>query len=338
MTFRRAANAVRGVCGVRGVRGVRMQSSWTPAVARGKVPAYDAALAYISEDAAQQASRAEDAAKAGSDAAVVDALRVTAEINLPHVREQFISGEYDLTRPVFRHLREQAWRRGGPLAQLSERLVLMKVLPDVLPEITPTVDLQVAFGTGRGVGDHGGEGGDILAGVFLPPRLTRSAPALRATAFHSDERKYTLLLVDPDSPDVEASSFSTYVHWMVTDIVLSTAKSEVSGTELLPYIPPHPQQGTPYHRYTTVLLEQQSGAVAAVPRERFNMREFIAANSLKPAGIHFWREQWSPASRAVVSAIYADLGVEEPRYGLPGRQDKLKDELGRRHSRYYPQQ
>lgn len=327
MAFRRAAAVVRGA---------RMQSSWAPAVARCKVPAYDAALAYINEDAAQQASRAEAAAAAGADAALVDALRVTAEINLPHIRDQFASGQYDPTRPVFRHLREQAWRRGGPLAQLNERLVLMKILPDVLPEITPTVDLQVAFGSGNGMGDHGGEGGDVLAGVFLAPRLTRSAPALRATAFHGDERKYTLMLVDPDSPDVEARSFSTYVHWMITDIVLSTAKSEVAGKELLSYIPPHPQQGTPYHRYTAVLFEQTGGAVDAVPRERFDLRAFAEAAGLKPTGVHFWRERWTPADRADVSAIYAELGVPEPRYGTPGRQDKLKDDLGRRHSRYYP--
>ena len=62
MAFRRAAAVVRGA---------RMQSSWAPAVARGKVPAYDAALAYINEDAAQQASRAEAAAAAGADACLL---------------------------------------------------------------------------------------------------------------------------------------------------------------------------------------------------------------------------------------------------------------------------
>ena len=330
MTFARRALAA--------VRGIRAQStsSWKPAVARGTVPAYDAALAYITDDAAAQASRAEQAAAAGADAAQVDALRITAEINLPHVRMQFLSGQYDLSRPVFRHLREQAWRLGGPLAQLNERIVLMNVLPDVLPEITPTVDLQVAFGEGAGIGDHGGTGGDVLAGVFLPPRLTRSPPAVRATAFHSEPRKYTLMLVDPDSPDVEAQTFSTFVHWMVTDVELSTAKSEVAGRELLAYVPPHPQRGTPYHRYTTVLFEQ-SVPVAEVPRERFDMRTFAAAHGLKPVGIHFWRGKWTPADSADVSAIYESLGIPEPHYGFPARQDKLKDELGVRHSRYYPQ-
>ena len=50
----------------------------------------------------------------------------------------------------------------------------MHVLPDVIPRIEPTVDLQIAFGQGDGVGDHGGTGGDVLAGVFLPPSLVRS--------------------------------------------------------------------------------------------------------------------------------------------------------------------
>jgi large subunit ribosomal protein L35 len=43
----------------------------------------------------------------------------------------------------------------------------MRVVPDVVPFANPTVDLQVSFGEGSGFGDHGGEGGEVLAGVFL---------------------------------------------------------------------------------------------------------------------------------------------------------------------------
>lgn len=44
----------------------------------------------------------------------------------------------------------------------------MKVLPDAIPFITPVIDLQVAFGEGDGIGDHGGEAGTVTPGCFVP--------------------------------------------------------------------------------------------------------------------------------------------------------------------------
>ena len=214
----------------------------------------------------------------------------------------------------------------------------MKVLPDVIPAITPTVDLQVAFGEGSGIGDHGGEGGDVLVGVFLEPAMTRTPPRVQATAFHEDVRKYTLMLVDPDAPNEDAQTFGTYVHWLLTDIPLSVGATELSAAnEALSYVSPHPQAGTPYHRYTLVLFEQGTEPVRApAAREGLDVAQFARENGLTPAGIHFFRERWTEANKRQVSAIYAEeLQVPEPRYGRVGRGDKLKDELGERHSRYY---
>lgn len=99
-----------------------------------------------------------------------------------------------------------------------------------------------------------------------------------------------------------------------------------------PYIPPHPQRGTPYHRYILLLLPQspllgssytrnaearaQSGSPTSVhldippltdaERRRFNVRAFAqqwGLNGAKGGGVHMWRELWSEA----VSKIYADI-------------------------------
>ncbi|KAL4401892.1 mitochondrial 54S ribosomal protein YmL35 [Malassezia pachydermatis] len=244
-----------------------------------------------------------------------------------------------MTKPVFRHLREQSWRLGGSLDRLEERLQCMHVLPDVVPSVQPTVDLEVLFGTGNGIGDHGGEGGSILPGVFLDPARTLEPPSIRATVFHPDERKYTLMLVDPDVPCEETQSFQTYVHWLVKDVPLSLEKNAIpeGHAALLPYIPPHPQRGTPYHRYTMLLFEQTAeSTVAEIPREAMDVSAFASAHQLKLAGIHFWREQWTDKTKHTISTIYKDvLKASEPRYGHPGRMDRLKDELGMRQSKYY---
>ena len=81
------------------------------------------------------------------------------------------------------------------------------------------------------------------------------------------------------------------------------------------YIPPHPQKGTPYHRYAVLLLPQKSHidvpVVATDERLGFSLRTFIATYDLDPSsggGAHMWRGEWNPA----VSRMYQDL-LSKPR-------------------------
>lgn len=79
------------------------------------------------------------------------------------------------------------------------------------------------------------------------------------------------------------------------------------------YIPPHPQQGTPYHRYTTLLLQQPSTTEEiSVPifsedqRMGFNLRAFMQKYGLdgtKGSGGHMFRQIWNQD----VSKIYTDI-------------------------------
>lgn len=325
---------------------VRMQSThaWKPALRPGTLPVYDEALKFIEQDAAslrEQIAQAKQAGSASSEEAQrrIFALEVAAGINEPSVRAQFRRGDYDLSKPVFRHLREQSWRRNGALARLEERILNMHILPDVVPSITPTVDLEILFGTGDGIGDHGGQAGSVLPGVFLDPAMTMQAPSIRATAFHEDTRKYTLMLVDPDMPSEETQSFKTFVHWLVSDVPLSIHASNIpkDHPELLPYIPPHPSRGTPYHRYTTLLFEQgPMTQLVEVPRELENVASFADSHDLHLTGIHFWRAKWSESCQDTISHIYKNvLNTPEPHYGRPARQDRLRDEVGERLSKYY---
>lgn len=62
---------------------------------------------------------------------------------------------------------------------------------------------------------------------------------------------------------------------------------------ILPYIPPHPQNGSPAHRYVVLLLPQSSSipasAVSNIERLSFDVRAFINEHNLltyttRPAG------------------------------------------------------
>lgn len=80
--------------------GVRMESTWHPAVSSGKVPVYDAALAYIEEDAAALREKLAQAKQSGAAPAEhLDALEIVSEINLPHVRAQFRAGNCTSVMP-----------------------------------------------------------------------------------------------------------------------------------------------------------------------------------------------------------------------------------------------
>lgn len=78
------------------------------------------------------------------------------------------------------------------------------------------------------------------------------------------------------------------------------------------YIPPHPQKGTPYHRYVILLLPQESTTERLtipvptdVERANFNVREFSEKYGLdgsKGGAAHMWREVWDEQ----VSDIYAE--------------------------------
>jgi hypothetical protein len=101
------------------------------------------------------------------------------------------------------------------------------------------------------------------------------------------------------------------------NIPISATKTQVSlpttpatSGDSLAYIPPHPQNGTPYHRYTTFLLLQSSQVTidtSKMSREHFDMRTFFEQHGyVSGGGIHMFREEWDKT----VGVIYKNiLGV-----------------------------
>jgi hypothetical protein len=95
------------------------------------------------------------------------------------------------------------------------------------------------------------------------------------------------------------------------NIPLSTnAPLKIVADSHTPYIPPHPQRGTPYHRYVTLLLPQVSElSIPVVPEDArlgFDVRAFLSEHSLDGSlggGAHMWREEWDET----VSQIHQDV-------------------------------
>ncbi|KZO99629.1 PEBP-like protein, partial [Calocera viscosa TUFC12733] len=343
--------------------------TYTPPLSPGQLEIYDLSLSLLLSDKArkldQLSSLRAELPTLPADAQALaqkklSKLEVDAEINDPEVRWRHKRGLGDLSLPVYRYLREAQWRKEGALDLLMERLWQMHVLPDVLPWVDPTVEMRVRF--------QGGE--DVEPGGYLTPEHTEKEPEIYTTAFHMEERYYTLVMVDPDVPSPATSSYTTFLHWLIPNIPLTCLSPSPLPLPpaLQPYIPPHPQAGTPYHRYTLLLLPQRGliSRMKAPLRRGFSLRDFVRTYDLTGGpvqgappralvgahkgakkgpkvkvntgaevgggGAHMFREVWDESVPGIHERAF---GTPELRYGKPKTVDPYLDEEGVRPRRYY---
>ncbi|KAF8060919.1 phosphatidylethanolamine-binding protein [Lyophyllum atratum] len=349
---------------------------WNRPIAEGVLPAYDLALKLIRTDSIRVGEEAdavrqtvkelegkvEELGGWGSEAARevevelekkrarLNILEVQSQVNLPEVRWRVTNAMADMKKPAHRHLVEQRWRSEGDLDLLMERIHQMKVVPDVLPDFRPSIDVHLAARTtARDLKVTNKRHITVEPGTFLLPEQTMEPPSLYANVFHTDTRLYTLLLVDPDVPDEEHESFRTFLHWLQPNVPLSaTQQARISGLDdHTPYIPPHPQRGTPYHRYVLLLLPQppigaatytlntEARAQPGVPtsvhleippvedaeRMDFNVRAFMdrwGLDGTQGGGAHMWREIWNEKVPGIYKNVLSKLTpVYLPMFSAP---------------------
>lgn len=110
-----------------------------------------------------------------------------------------------------------------------------------------------------------------------------------------------------------------------SNVSLSAASPIVNGGDsILDYVPPHPQKGTKYHRYTVIAYEQPNEGQDKVDikvegRNHFDAKKLANAYGLKPTGATFFRQEWDDS----VSKIYSEvLKQDEPIYGKPPKEQR----------------
>lgn len=100
---------------------------------------------------------------------------------------------------------------------------------------------------------------------------------------------YTLILVDPDSPDPKDPIYKEWIQWMIVNIPGNQINL---GRTVLPYQPPIPPRGT--HRYIFYLYDQQGTELPpniSYPRQGFNRALFLWQYKLamNPLAINYFR-------------------------------------------------
>lgn len=221
----------------------------------------------------------------------------------------------DMNKPIYRYLADKKWRKYDRLI-LVQRITQMHIVPDVLPTLDPIVDISMAFGKAR-----------VRPGEFVDSRVSQQPPSLQVQVFNKGERLVTVAVVDSDVPDLEKDGFTYRCHYIASNIRLSpTITSVPLGTLdseshiVVPWLPPTSQKGSPYHRLSIFILEQQPGETIDVIKTRetvecdgFILRSFVDKNRLKPVGATLFRTKWDEGMAEVME-----------RHGIEGADIELK--------------
>ncbi|MCJ1389450.1 hypothetical protein MMC18_002307 [Xylographa bjoerkii] len=232
----------------------------------------------------------------------LEELKILADVNDPVIKKRFEDGLGDMNRPIYRYLADRKWREYKRLVMM-QRVSQMHVVPDVLPHLDPIAEVSLAFGRRN-----------VQPGEFVDSRVSEILPRLNVQLFDKGEKLVTVVVLDSDVPNVEKDAFDYRCHFLATNIPLSPTTTSLQFSLLskdsqvvLPWLPPHAQKGSPYHRLSIFILQQPEGKALDVEamsnreiRDGFNLRSFNDRHLVKPIGVHMFRTIWDEGTEGVM--------------------------------------
>ena len=206
-----------------------------------------------------------------------------------------------MNKPIYRYLADKKWRSYQRLI-IVQRLTQLSIVPDVLAHFEPTADEQMAF-----------RKRNVQPGEFIDSRVSEVPPRLKVQVFDKGERLVTVAVVDSDVPNVENDNFASRCHYLATNIPISPTDTSLplsKATEAqlaLPWLPPFAQKGSPYHRLSVFVLQQQPGQTLdaaqlkeKVKRDGFSLKSFVDRHRLQPIGFNIFRSIWDEGTAGVM--------------------------------------
>lgn len=222
----------------------------------------------------------------------------------------------DMNKPIYRFLADREWR-SYKRNLLMQRITQMTVTPDVLPSIDPTASVDLAFGRRT-----------VQPGEFVDSRVSEMPARLKIQVYDKGERMVTIVVVNPDVPNVAKDGFDYRCHFLACNIKVSPTTTSIPLTLLdkasqiaLPWLPAYTQKGAPYNRMSIFVLQQQDGQEIDVKalkkknsqREGFILKAFVDRHTLKPIGVNLFRSHWDEGTAGVMQ-----------RAGVPGHDVEFK--------------
>ncbi|CAH6721447.1 54S ribosomal protein L35, mitochondrial [[Candida] jaroonii] len=252
-----------------------------------------------------------------------DKLLSQAESKNPEVLYNIQNGnDLDITQPVYRNHLKKQWENYD-LMILMQRLEQFKVIPDTLPTIQPTVDVKVKFPHIT----NGEFNRWIVPGEFLPSFLTKQPPTIKLQQFDNyknESKLFSIVLINPDEPNLETNSFKTTLNFGVSNLSLSLTDDSLDVTKYLKYengseefsmfksyepILPEVNAGD-YQRACLFVFEQPEKInVDQINAEDFDIRSFVNNYNLSPVGGTMWRQKYDRS----VNDVRSEYGLSKGR-------------------------
>ncbi|ODQ80114.1 hypothetical protein BABINDRAFT_161103 [Babjeviella inositovora NRRL Y-12698] len=294
-------------------KAAKMRYASTP----GMQPLFETAHTYLQQRAQRtyaaierierQISETTDAQVKANLLAQKNKMAVSAEQHNPEVKytAEYLPENLDMSQAAFRHYAEQKWNNYGKML-LMERLETMSVIPDTMPTLNPEVDVTMEFPCSGASA--------VVPGAFLHSSTTMKPPTFTIQEFkETDNQLYTILIVNPDTPNVETNGFNTTLHWGLTNVLVSNTDIKVDFSkmcdafgnnkhEICPYLPPVPEKNLPYQRFAVWVFRQEAAVAvksARLNNPDFDIREFAQTHGLTAVGAHMWRSKWDRSVSAV---------------------------------------
>ena len=218
-----------------------------------------------------------------------------------------------MNRPIYRHLADKKWRQYHRLL-LIQRISQHHIVPDLLSHLDPTASVTLGFGRRN-----------VQPGQFVDSRVSEVPARLKVQVFDKGERLVTVVVVNPDVPDLEKDSFKSRCHFLAANVPISPTSTSVALTKLSkdhhviqPWLPPYAQKGSPHHRLVVFVLQQDGSTPLDLAqlrqyqsqRENWTLKSLLTKNqSLRPIGVNIFRTIWDEGTDGVMKRAGVE-GVE----------------------------
>lgn len=196
----------------------------------------------------------------------------------------------DRALPIYRRFMKDKWR-SYDLMKTMQRLEQLHVIPDTLPTFVPRAHVKVKFGhnTRREFAHW------VEPGAILPAFAAARPPTIEVQEFDATGL-YTVLLVNPDVPDLEKNLYSSKLHYGLANVALDYVNHTIDAALLLrqpgavfaPYTPLVPEKNAPPQRACLWVFRQPKEIEASA--QDFDIRAFAEQHGLDAVGAHVWRQ------------------------------------------------
>ena len=160
----------------------------------------------------------------------------------------------------------------------------------------------------------------------MDSRVSEASPRLDVQVFDKGSRNVSVVVIDPDVPNLQTDGFDYRCHYLAVNVPLSPSSPSISlpsisqDQTVFPWLPPHAQKGSPYHRLSIFILQQPQSSTLkpsaireCYQRDGFNLRSFNDKYLVKPVGATLFRSIWDEGTAGVMA-----------RAGLEGANIELK--------------